>query len=125
MCFNAKRLCKLALGPVLMLLSAVVLANPEVNQLNMAPGVTEVGKEIYDLHMIILGICVVIGIGVFGVMFYSIIYHRKSRGVTPATFHESTQVEILWTVVPFLILIAMLVVRPWGLFGTKEELDRV
>ena len=59
MCFNAKRLCKLALGPVLMLLSAVALANPEVNQLNMAPGVTEIGKEIYDLHMIILGICVV------------------------------------------------------------------
>ena len=107
MCFNAKRLCKLALGPVLMLLSAVALANPEVNQLNMAPGVTEIGKEIYDLHMIILGICVVIGIGVFGVMFYSIIYHRKSRGVTPATFHESTQVEILWTVVPFIILIGM------------------
>jgi len=107
MCFNAKRLCKLALGPVLMMLSAVALANPEVNQLNMAPGVTEIGKEIYDLHMIILGICVVIGIGVFGVMFYSIIYHRKSRGVTPATFHESTQVEILWTVVPFIILIGM------------------
>ena len=109
MCFNAKRLCKLALGPVLMLLSVVALANPEVNQLNMAPGVTEIGKEIYDLHMIILGICVVIGIGVFGVMFYSIIYHRKSRGVTPATFHESTQVEILWTVVPFIILIGMAV----------------
>ncbi len=107
MCFNAKRLSKLALGPVLMLLSAFALANPEVNQVNMAPGVTEVGKEIYDLHMIILGICVVIGIGVFGVMFYSIFYHRKSRGVTPATFHESTQVEILWTVVPFFILIGM------------------
>ncbi|NND69174.1 MAG: cytochrome c oxidase subunit II [Halioglobus sp.] len=109
MCFNATRLCKLALGPVLMILSAFALANPEVNQLNMAPGVTEVGREIYDLHMIILGICVVIGIGVFGVMFYSIIYHRKSRGVTPATFHESTQVEILWTVVPFIILIGMAV----------------
>ena len=106
MCFEAKRLLKLALGPVLMLMSAVAIG-AEVNQVNMAPGVTEVGKQIYDLHMIILVICTIIGIGVFGVMFYSIIYHRKSRGVTPATFHESTKVEIAWTVIPFLILIGM------------------
>ena len=110
MCLEAKRLYKLALGPVLMLMSAAVLAaGGEVNQVNMSPGVTEVGKEIYDLHMIILGICTVIGIGVFGVMFYSIIYHRKSKGVTPATFHESTSIEIAWTVIPFLILIGMAV----------------
>ncbi len=110
MCVKAKRLLKLALGPVLMLTSAVALAyGPEVNQVNMAPGPTEVGERIYDLHMIILWICTIIGLGVFGVMFYSIIYHRKSRGVTPATFHESTKVEIAWTVVPFLILISMAV----------------
>ncbi len=110
MCFKAKRLLKLALGPVLMLMSVVALAaGGEVNQVNMSPGATDVGKSIYDLHMIILGICTVIGIGVFGVMFYSIIYHRKSKGVTPATFHESTKVEIAWTVVPFLILIGMAV----------------
>jgi cytochrome c oxidase subunit 2 len=110
MCFEAKRLLKLALGPVLMLMSVVALAaGGEVNQVNMSPGVTEVGKSIYDLHMVILIICTVIGIGVFGVMFYSIIYHRKSKGVTPATFHESTKVEIAWTVVPFLILIGMAV----------------
>ena len=108
MCFEAKRLCKLALGPVLMLMSAVAFAaGGEMNQINMSPGVTELGKRIYDLHMIIFWICTVIGIGVFGVMFYSIYYHRKSRGVTPATFHESTKVEIAWTVVPFFILIGM------------------
>jgi cytochrome c oxidase subunit 2 len=73
----------------------------------MTPGVTEVGRKIYDLHMLIFWISTIIGVGVFGVMFYSIIYHRKSRGVTPATFHESTKVEIAWTVVPFLILIGM------------------
>ncbi|MDX1735864.1 MAG: cytochrome c oxidase subunit II transmembrane domain-containing protein, partial [Halioglobus sp.] len=89
-----------------MLISAAVMA-AEVNQVNMSPGVTEVGRQIYDLHMIILGICVIIGIGVFGVMFYSIIYHRKSRGVTPATFHESTKIEFLWTVIPFFILVGM------------------
>jgi cytochrome c oxidase subunit 2 len=109
MWFEAKRLSRLALGPVLMLTSALALASGEVNQVNMPVGVTDVGRQIYDLHMIILGICTVIGIGVFGVMFYSIIYHRKSKGVTPATFHESTQVEIAWTVVPFLILIGMAV----------------
>jgi len=109
MCFEAKRLLRFALGPVLVLTSAFALASGELNQVNMTPGVTEVGREIYDLHMIILGICTVIGIGVFGVMLYSIYYHRKSRGVTPATFHESTKVEIAWTVVPFFILIGMAV----------------
>ena len=108
MCFEAKRLYKLALGPVLMLLSAVAMAaGGEASQVNMPVGVTDVGKEIYDLHMIILIICTVIGAGVFGVMFYSIIYHRKSKGAIPATFHESTKVEIAWTVVPFFILIGM------------------
>ncbi len=110
MCFEAKRLLKLALGPVLMLVSAVVLAyGPEVNQVNMAPGVTAVGERIYDLHMWILGVCTVIGVGVFGVMFYSIINHRKSKGAVASHFHESTKVEIAWTVIPFLILLVMAV----------------
>jgi cytochrome c oxidase subunit 2 len=110
MCFEAKRLLKLALGPVLMLISVAALASgAEINQVNMSPGVTQVGEKIYDLHMIILIICTIIGIGVFGVMFYSIIYHRKSKGFKPAHFHESTKVEIAWTVVPFIILIGMAV----------------
>jgi cytochrome c oxidase subunit 2 len=110
MCFEAKRLFRLALGPVLMLLSAVALAaGGEASQVNMPQGVTEVSHKVYNLHMIILWICTIIGVGVFGVMFYSIYYHRKSRGVTPATFHESTRVEIAWTVVPFIILIGMAV----------------
>jgi cytochrome c oxidase subunit II len=108
--FKAKRLCKLALGPVLLFMSVIAMAaGGEASSINMTPGVTELGREIYDLHMIILWICVAIGVAVFGVMFYSIIFHRKSRGVTPATFHESTTVEIAWTVVPFFILIAMAV----------------
>ena len=109
MCVEAKRLLQLALTPVLMLLSAATLANDKVNEVNMSPGVTAVGQDIFDLHMLIFWICVVIGILVFGVMFYSIIYHRKSRGVKPSTFHESTKVEIAWTVVPFFILIGMAV----------------
>ena len=88
---------------------AAVRAALEKNAVNMPRGVTDVGHSIFDLHMTILWICVVIGVLVFGVMFYSIIYHRKSRGVKPATFHESTKVEIAWTVVPFLILVGMAV----------------
>ena len=108
--FKAKRLLQLALAPVLLLMGVIAsAADGGLSSINMSPGVTEVGRQIYDLHMIILGICVVIGVLVFGVMFYSIIYHRKSRGVTPATFHESTKVEIAWTIVPFIILIAMAV----------------
>ncbi|NQX87188.1 MAG: cytochrome c oxidase subunit II [Halioglobus sp.] len=109
MVFIAKQLCKLALGPVLLLMSVIAVAAGDESSINMSPGVTEVGRQIYNLHMIILWICVVIGIVVFSVMFYSIIYHRKSRGVTPATFHESTKVEIAWTVVPFVILVVMAV----------------
>ena len=113
MLLKANRLRELALGPVLMLLSlasaGAAAAGDKVNQVNMAPGATEIGQSIYDLHMLIFWICVIIGALVFGVMFYSIYYHRKSRGVTPSTFHESTKVEIAWTVVPFLILIGMAV----------------
>ena len=91
------------------LLGTLPTAAVAQNQVNMSPGVTAVGAEIYDLHMLIMIICIVIGIVVFGAMFYSIIYHRKSRGYEPSQFHESTKVEIAWTIVPFLILIGMAV----------------
>lgn len=77
--------------------------------LNMTQGVTEISRATYDLHMLIFYICCGIGAVVFGLMFVSIFLHRKSRGVTPATFHESVKVEILWTVIPFLILVGMCV----------------
>lgn len=75
--------------------------------LNMTPGVTELSREVYDLHMVILWICVVIGIGVFGAMIVSMVLHRKSRGVEPAKFSHSTRAETIWTIIPVLILIAM------------------
>ena len=77
--------------------------------LNMPKGVTDISNEVYGLHMLILYICIVIGVLVFGAMFWSILKHRKSKGVTPATFHESTKLEFLWTIVPFAILIGMAV----------------
>jgi len=69
--------------------------------------VTALSREIYDLHMLIFWICVAIGVVVFGAMAISMVLHRKSRGYEPATFHESTKVEIAWTVVPLVILVAM------------------
>ncbi|WP_101758693.1 cytochrome c oxidase subunit II [Oceanicoccus sp. KOV_DT_Chl] len=108
---QAKRLYKLALSPVLLLLSFLSTGawaeEAQRWQMNLSPGVTEVGAEIYDLHMIVFWICVVIGILTFGAMFYSVFAHRKSKGVKPATFHESTSIEIAWTIIPFLILIVM------------------
>ena len=80
---------------------------PAVRQLNLHPPVTKIAEAQHELHWMLLIICTVIFIGVFGVMFYSIWHHRKSRGAKSANFHESTAIEIAWTVIPFLIVIAM------------------
>ncbi|MDH4062407.1 MAG: cytochrome c oxidase subunit II, partial [Aquincola sp.] len=80
---------------------------PAVNQLDLHPPVTKIAAELQWLHNYILIICVVIFIAVFGVMFYSILKHRKSQGHKAAHFHESVAVEIAWTVVPFFIVIGM------------------
>jgi cytochrome c oxidase subunit 2 len=80
---------------------------PAVNQLDMHPPASAIAANIHWLHYAVMGICVVIFIGVFGVMFYSILKHRKSVGHKPANFHESLGVEIAWTVIPFIIVIAM------------------
>ena len=86
---------------------AVSAAAGAQNRLNFQEPVTEVARQQYDLHLLILYIIIVIGLGVFGVMIYSIIYHRKSSGRKPAQFHENTLVEIAWTVIPFFIIMAM------------------
>ncbi|WP_165660780.1 cytochrome c oxidase subunit II [Oceanimonas sp. MB9] len=95
--------------PILLLLLSLLVCLPARAQtrLNMTEGVTEISQQVYGLHMTILIICAVIGLVVFGVMFWAIIHHRKSKGAKAAQFHESTKVEILWTIIPFLILVAM------------------
>jgi cytochrome c oxidase subunit II len=80
---------------------------PAVNQLNFPVAATKIMAEIHWLHWMMLLICTVIFIGVFGVMFYSIFKHRKSKGAKSASFHESTTVEVIWTVIPLLIVIGM------------------
>lgn len=76
---------------------------------NLTEGVTELSRDIHDLHMLIFWICVAIGVLVYGLLVYSLINHRKSKGAIPATFHENAKLEILWTVIPFLILMGMAV----------------
>ena len=71
------------------------------------PGLPRSAATLYDLHMLIFWICVFIGVGVFSVMFYSIYHHRKSKGHIAEQFHENTTVEIIWTIIPTLILIGM------------------
>jgi cytochrome c oxidase subunit 2 len=77
--------------------------------LNLRQGVTELSREIYGLHMLILWICVIIAVAVFGVMIYSIATFRKSKGAVPANFDHNTTAEIIWTVIPVLILVSMAV----------------
>ena len=80
---------------------------PRVNELNFQQPVTKIAEELFSLHTFMLIICFVIFLGVFGVMFYSLFAHRKSRGHKAANFHESTTVEIIWTIVPFIIVVLM------------------
>ncbi|MEH8017401.1 cytochrome c oxidase subunit II [Rheinheimera muenzenbergensis] len=91
--------------------------------LNMTQGVTEISQQVYQLHMTIFWICCVIGAVVFGIMFWSIVRHRKARGVQPAQFHESTRVEILWTAIPVVILIIMAIPATKTLIAMEDTTE--
>ena len=97
---------KIGAGTLTMLVPGLVWAQDKAKW-NLQEPHTSVAREMYDLHTIVLIICLIIFVGVFGVMFYSVIKHRKSAGHQAANFHENTTVEILWTVIPFVILIGM------------------
>ncbi len=101
---SVKTMLSIVSGLLAWAMSSAALAAWEVN---MPVGVTEISREVFGLHMLIFWVCVAIGVVVFGVMFYSVFAHRKSRHPKPADFHESTLVEIIWTTLPFVILIAM------------------
>ena len=85
--------------------------------LNLPEGVTSVSRSIYELHTIIFIVCCVIGVLVFGAMIWSMIFHRKSRGAVASNFHESTKIELAWTIIPLLILIVL------GIPSTKVMID--
>lgn len=95
----------------------------ERSNFNLTQGVTDISQRVYDLHMTIFYICVAIGVVVFGAMFWAIFHHRKSRGAQAASFHESTKVEIAWTIVPFLILVAMAIPATRVLLAMEDVSD--
>ena len=103
--------------------SAFLFSQASLAQINMPVGVTPISKEVYGLHMMIFWVCCVIGAAVFAVMFYSMWAHRKSKGAKAADFHESTTVEIIWTTVPLLILIAMAIPAAKTLIAMEDTSD--
>ncbi len=105
MLITCKRSLALLFATSLMLLSAVSFADEL--QFNMTEGVTSVSQSVYSLHMLIFWICCIIGVLVFGVMFVSMFLHRKSRGAKASHFHESVTLELVWTIIPALILVGM------------------
>lgn len=109
-----------ALGLILATLPGVVFAEWG---LNLTQGVTPFSNEIYDLHMLILWICVFIGIGVYGVMFYSMWKFRKSQGAVAAQWHESTTVEAVWTILPLLVLVGLAVPATKALIMMEDVSD--
>lgn len=105
---------RLATSGLLLIASQAASAQ---SRYNLQEPVTSVARQVYDLHTLMLVICLVIFIAVFGVMFYSIFKHRKSKGAVAAHFHENTTIEVLWTIIPVFILVGM----AWP--ATKTILD--
>ena len=104
---SSKATSTIVWGLTAALYSGLGMAAADPHQLNLPEPQTIIARQIYDQHTMLLWICLVIFIGVFGVMFYSVFKHRKSLGYKAANFHHSTTVEIIWTIIPFFILIGM------------------
>lgn len=94
---------------------------PDPWQLNMYQGVTPISKDIYSLHMIAMMVCAAIGVVVFGVMIYALIHHRKSRGYKAASFHDNTRLEIVWSIIPFLILVGLAIPATRILINLEDD----
>lgn len=90
-----------------MILAPSLWAAADQWQLNMYQGVTPISKDIYYLHMVAMVVCAIIGVVVFGIMIYSLVHHRKSKGYKPAKFHDNLSLEIVWSIIPFLILLGL------------------
>lgn len=103
------------------LAAAAASDRTERSDINLRPGVTEISHDVYELHMIILLICSVIGALVFGLIMWSAIRHRKSRRPEAAGFHENVVLEVVWTVIPFVILVAMAIPATKVLVSMKDS----
>jgi len=105
----AVRVFKATMATLAMSAVGIAQANPVRWQLNMTPGVTDISERVQALHNLAFEVCVVIGIVVFGAMFWSMFFHRKSKGAVAAQFSHNTLAEIIWTVVPIVILVVLAV----------------
>jgi len=112
------KLKSLGFGVMMALMSVAAWA--EASKYNLQTPQTQVAQEIFDLHILIMWVCVAIFVVVFGVMFYAIWKHRKSAGHQAAHFHENTKVEIIWTIIPFAILIAMAIPSTKGILSMRD-----
>ena len=115
----ASKLKSLGFGVMMALMSMAAWA--ENSKYNLQTPQTPVAQEIFDLHVLIMWVCVAIFVVVFGVMFYAIWKHRKSVGHQPAHFHENTQIEIIWTIIPFAILVAMAIPTTKGILSMRDS----
>jgi len=112
------RLWTCLITSILSIASSSTLA---ASQYNMTRGVTPISHDVYTLHMTIFWICVAIGVIVFGVLIYSLINHRRSKGAVAANFHESLKVEIAWSIIPFVILIGMAIPATKVLINMEDD----
>jgi len=112
------------LHKIAMIVSALALApNAFASRFNMPIGVTSISHDIYYLHMTIFYICCGIGFVVFGVLIWGLLHHRKSKGHQAAEFHSSLIVELIWTIIPFFILVAMAVPATKVLINMEDDSD--
>lgn len=111
------KVTRLLLGILVLIKTNIANANW---QFNMPQGVTPISKEVYALHMGVFWVCLAIAAIVFGVIIYAIIFHRKSKGAVAANFHDSLIVEIIWTTIPFMILVAMSIPATKVLFKMED-----
>jgi len=105
------------------LTSGVAMAQEARSEYNMPPGVTEISREVYNLHNAVFIVMCVIAVLVFGAMAYSIFAHRRSKNPKPADFHESTTVEIIWTIIPFFVLIGLAIPAAGTLIKMEDTRD--
>jgi cytochrome c oxidase subunit 2 len=120
---NRSKLSKVLAALIGLIAGQPAMAEADKWQLNMYKGVTPLSHDMYDLHMIAMVICAIIGIVVFGVMIYSLIHHRKSKGYTPATFHDNFRLEMVWSIIPFLILVGLAIPATKVLIHQEDDSD--
>ncbi|WP_028388862.1 cytochrome c oxidase subunit II [Legionella fairfieldensis] len=120
---NRFKVSKVLAAVIGLVLSQATKAEADNWQLNMYKGVTPLSREMYDLHMIAMVICAIIGVVVFGVMIYSLIHHRKSKGYKPAAFHDNFRLEIVWSIIPFLILVGLAIPATKVLMRMEDNSD--